>query len=212
MVLARFLPRNERFFDFFREAANNAVEVATLLYEALEHPEDAERKVRRLRDLEHRGDEISHQVFNALNRTFVTPLDREDIRALTSKLDDFVDDMEEVGRRIRLYKIARPTEPALLLARIIRDQAGVLAQAVPLLEHTKESEALMRQIVEINRLEDEADDALNQALGGLYDAATDIPSLIQALHWGEIYNLLEEATDRAEDVANTLEAIVIKNA
>ena len=212
MVLARFLPRNERFFDFFREAATNAGEVATLLYEALEHPEEAERKIRRMRDLEHRGDEISHQVFNALNRTFVTPLDREDISDLTSKLDDFVDDMEEVGRRIRLYKIVQPTKPALLLARIIREQAAVVAKAVPLLENTKQSDELMHQIVEINRLEDEADDALNGALGSLYDGATDIPSLVQALHWGEIYNLMEDATDRGEDVANTLEAIVMKNA
>lgn len=212
MVLARFLPRDERFFDFFREAADNAAEVSALLYDTLEHPEDAERKIRRLRDLEHRGDDISHQVFNALNRTFVTPLDREDIRELTSKLDDFVDDMEEVGRRVRLYKIAQPSQPALLLARIIRDQAGVLAKAIPLLEHTKQSEELMRQVVEINRLEDEADDALNGALGGLYDNATDIPSLVRALHWGEIYNLLEDASDRGEDVANTLEAIVMKNA
>jgi len=212
MVLARFLPRDEKFFDYFREAATNATEVATLLYEVLDQPQDAERKIRRMRDLEHRGDEITHQVYNALNRTFVTPLDREDIRDLASKIDDFTDDMEEIGRRVRLYKIAEPTKPAVLLAKIIREQAGIIAQAVSRLENAKEAQVLVHETVEVNRLEDEGDDVLNQALGSLYEGATDIPALVKAIHWGEIYNLLEDTTDRGEDIANTIEAIVMKNA
>ena len=213
MVLARFLPRDEQFFEHFREAAANAAEVAQVLAEVVEGEEDVERKVRRLRDLEHRGDEITHRVFNALDSTFVTPLDREDIRALAGELDDFVDGLEEVGRRLWLYRLAEPTEPIRLLARIVQEQAGLLAEAVPLLEHVgKQAPALRRHVVEIHRLENEADDALNQALATLYDGAVDIPTLVRAIRWGELYGLLEDATDRAEDVANTLEGIVLKHA
>jgi uncharacterized protein Yka (UPF0111/DUF47 family) len=100
MVLARFLPRDEQFFKLFRESAANAAEAARLLFDLFNQQEEIERKVRRMRDLEHEGDEITHEIFNALNRTFVTPLDREDIKELASELDDFVDDIEEVAKRL----------------------------------------------------------------------------------------------------------------
>ena len=213
MVLARFLPRDEQFFDFFRDAAVNAAEVAEVLAEVVELGEGIERKVRRLRDLEHRGDETTHRIFSALNSTFVTPLDREDIQGLAGVLDDFVDDLEEAGRRLWLYRLTEPTEPARLLARILREQAGILAEAVPLLaEVGKQAAALRRHAVEIHRLENEADDALSQALATLYDEAVDIPSLVRAIRWGELYGLLEDATDRAEDVADMLEGIVLRYA
>lgn len=212
MVLARFLPRNERFFDYFRDAASNAREVAHLLVEMLDNYDDVERKVRRMRELERRGDEITHQIYNALNRTFVTPLDREDISDLAGRIDDFVDYVEEVARRMWLYRIAQPTEPARLLARIIGEQAVLIGEAIPFLSNLQESDKLLRLVVEINRLEDEADDILNNALAVLYDHAADIPTLIKAIRWGELYQNLEVATDRGEDVANTLEGIVLKNA
>ncbi|HUZ01340.1 MAG TPA: DUF47 family protein [Thermomicrobiaceae bacterium] len=212
MVLARFLPHDEQFFEFFREAAANAVETAQILAELLTSVDDVERKVRHMRDLEHRGDEITHQVYNALNSTFVTPIDRDDIRALASHIDDFVDYIEETGRRVWLYRIEQPTDRATLIGRIIAEQARIMAQAVPRLERAKEREAVLRYAVEINRLENEADDALSQALAVLYDHVTDIPSLIKAMRWGELYQLLEDATDRAENVANTMEGIVLKNA
>ncbi|MGN6564036.1 MAG: DUF47 domain-containing protein [Thermomicrobiales bacterium] len=212
MVLARFLPRDEKFYEYFNDAARNAAETAQLLVDLVEHYEDVGPKVQRLRDLEHRGDEITHQVFNALNRTFVTPLDREDIRDLASTLDDFVDAIEDVARRLWLYRLPAPTEPARTLARIIGEQAALLAEMVPLLERTKDRDALMRQTVAINRLENEADDIFYNALATLYDGATDIPAVIAAIRWGEIYQELEDATDRAEDVANAVEGIVLKNA
>jgi len=212
MVLARFLPRGEQFFTYFQEAAANATEAAALLLELVEHFNDIERKVRRLRDLEHRGDEITHRVFNALNSTFVTPLDREDIRDLARELDSFVDYIEEAARRMKLYRVEAPNGRALTLARIIREQAEVIAQAIPMLENTKQSDVVLRHTIEINRLENEADDVLSEALAVLYDDAHDIPSLVKAIHWGDLYQLLEDATDRAEDVADTLEAIVLKNA
>ncbi len=213
MVLARFLPRDEQFFGHFDDAAANAAEVARVLVEVVAQGQDVERQVRRLRDLEHRGDEITHNVFNALNSTFVTPLDREDIRDLTAQLDDFVDGLEEAGRRLWLYRLSEPTEPARLLVRILSEQAELLAHAVPLLERAgKEGAVLLRHAVEVHRLENEADEVLNEALASLYDGVTEVPVLVQAMRWGELYGLLEDASDRAEDVANTLEGLVHKHA
>ncbi|HVL22562.1 MAG TPA: DUF47 family protein [Thermomicrobiales bacterium] len=213
MVLTRFLPKNEQFYGHFHDAAANALEVAQLLNEVFGNEEDTERKVRRLHDLEHRGDEISHRIFSALNSTFVTPMDREDIAGLAAELDDFVDDMEEVGKRLWLYRLGAPTEPAKLLARILLEQAQLVEQAMAQLEQVgKNSENLRRYAVEIHRLENEADDTLNDALAALYEGVTEIPDLICALRWGELYGLLEDATDRAEDIGDRLEAIVAKYA
>jgi predicted phosphate transport protein (TIGR00153 family) len=213
MVLARFLPRDEQFFNHFRDAAENAAETARLLAEVIENGTEPERKVRRLRDLEQHGDEISHRIFSALNSTFVTPLDRDDIRGLTTALDDFVDDLEEAGKRLWLYRLGAPTEPARLFARLLKEQGDTILRAVPLLEHTgTNAQELRRCVLELHRLENEGDDALSVALAALYDGATEIPALICALRWGEIYQLLEDASDRGEDVADTLEGILLKYA
>jgi predicted phosphate transport protein (TIGR00153 family) len=213
MVLARFLPRDEQFFAHFRDAAENAAETARLLVEVVDNGSETERKVRRLRDLEHQGDEISHRIFSALNSTFVTPLDREDIRDLTTALDNFVDDVEEAGKRLWLYRLGAPTEAARLFARLLKEQGETIARAVPLLEHTGDNaKEIRRWVLELHRLENEGDDALNNALAALYDGATEIPELICALRWGELYQLLEQASDRGEDVADCLEGILLKYA
>jgi predicted phosphate transport protein (TIGR00153 family) len=213
MVLARFLPHDEQFFEFFGEAAANAVETARLLQEIIGQSGDLERKSRRLRDLEHQGDEITHRVFSALNSTFVTPLDRDDIRDLAGQIDNLVDDLEEAGQRFILYKIDKATPTAQLFVRIIVEQAEIVARAVPALEHLpKRAAELRNDILEIHRLENEADDALSQVLAKLYDGVTEVPELIKAIRWGDLYALFEDATDSAEDIANTLEGIMLKNA
>ncbi len=211
MALARFLPRNERFFEYFQKAAENAAAVARVLEDLLEDYTDVERKVRLARDLEHRGDEITHQIFDALNRTFLTPLDRDDITELTARLDDFTDAIEEVVRGFWIARIDKPTEHSRLLARIIKDQAVSLADAVSLLANARQRDHLLTCTVEIKRLESEADEVLDQAEIGLYEGVGEIGALIKAIRWGDIYQYLESATDRAEDIANTLETIVVKN-
>ncbi|MEO6892279.1 MAG: DUF47 family protein [Ktedonobacteraceae bacterium] len=212
MVLARFLPRDEHFFDYFHEAAANAAEVAQALSDLLDDYSDVERKARRVRDLEHRGDEITHQIYSALNRTFVTPLDREDIADLSSRLDDFVDTIEQAVRRTWLYRIDEPTEHARLLAHIINEQGMLIASIVPLLKKRKQWDDLLHRTIDIHRLENEADEVLDRALMGQFEGVSDIQGLIKAIRWGEIYQDLEDASDRAEDIANTLEGIVVKNA
>jgi predicted phosphate transport protein (TIGR00153 family) len=212
MVLARFLPRDERFFDYFRQAADNAAEVARALCDLLENYSDIERKARQVRDLERKGDDITHQIFKALNSTFVTPLDREDIADLANRLDDFVDALEEAARRIRLYNIDQPNDYARRMARVIDQQATLIAGTVPLLESRRQWDKLLQCSIDINRLEGEADEVLDQALPRQFDGVSDMSSLIKAMRWGEIYQYLEDAADRGEDIADTLERIVVKNA
>ena len=212
MVLARFLPQDERFFDYFQKAVENAAEVAQAMRDLFDNYSEVERKARRVRDLEHRGDEITHQIFDALNRTFVTPFDREDITDLAGRLDDFVDTIEQAVRRTWLYRMDEPTEHARMLDRIIDDQAKLIASTIPHLENRRQWDHMLHCTIDIQRLENEADDVLDQALMGQFDEVSDIRGLIKGIHWGEIYQDLEDATDRAEDVADTLERIVVKNA
>jgi uncharacterized protein len=208
----RLIPQDERFFDLFNRSASNTLEGARLLHELLTNFVDVERKARHLKDIEHTGDEITHEVFRALNRTFVTPLDREDISNLASSLDDVIDWIEEVARRIRLYRIDQPTPIARQFARVILEQAELIARAVPLLEERKNADALQRATQEIHRLENEADDLLAEAIATLYDDVTEVPQLIQAMRWNDIYQLLEDSTDKAEGVATALSNIALKNA
>ncbi len=212
MVFARFLPKNEAFFELFDAAAENAVEVATMLATVIAQEGDQGRQIRKLHDLEHRGDEITHSIFNALNSTFVTPLDREDIQGLAAEIDDFVDDLEEAAERLRLYQLTEPSETAQLFARIICEQARAIAQALKLLpELGKNLESVRGYVVEIHRLENEADDALRDVLGRLYADVTEVPELVRRIQWRELFSLLENATDRAEDVADVLEGILLKH-
>lgn len=178
MVLARFLPQDERFFEYFQRVASNAAEVAQELYNLLDDYTEVERKTRRVSDLEHLGDEITHQIYDALNRTFVTPLDREDITDLAGRIDDFVDAIEHAARRIWLYRIDEPTEYACTLARIINEQGKLIATTVPHLEHRQQWKHMLQCTIDIQRLENEADDVLDQAVMNQFNDTTDIASLI----------------------------------
>jgi predicted phosphate transport protein (TIGR00153 family) len=208
----RLIPQDDRFFDLFNRSADNTLEGARLLYDLLESYDDIERKARHLKDIEHTGDEITHEVFRALNRTFVTPLDREDISHLASALDDVIDWIEETSRYIRLAKIDAPTPLARQFGKVILEQCEQIARAVPLLEERRNADALQRATQEIHRLENEGDDLLAEAVAHLYDGVTQVPELICAMRWGDIYQLLEDTTDKAEQVATALSNIALKNA
>jgi uncharacterized protein len=171
-----------------------------------------DRKARHLKAVEHTGDEITHEVFRALNRTFVTPIDREDISHLASALDDVIDWIEEVARRIRLYRIDQPTTISRDFGKVILEQCEHIARAVPLLEVRKNIEAMERSTQEVHRLENEGDDLLADAIATLYDGVTEVPQLIRAMRWDDIYQLLEDTTDKAEGVATVLSNIALKHA
>lgn len=208
----RLIPQDARFFDLFNRSAENVLEGARLLDDLLQNYVDIERKARHLKDIEHTGDEITHEVFGALNRTFVTPIDRDDISNLASSMDDVIDWIEEVGRRIHLYRVDEPTPIARQFSRVILEQSEQIARAVPLLENRRDANPLQRAIEEIHRLENEADDLLAQAIAHLYDGVTEVPQLIKAMRWNDLYQLLEDTTDKCENVAVVLSNIALKNA
>jgi predicted phosphate transport protein (TIGR00153 family) len=208
----RLIPQDARFFDLFNRSAENVLEGARLLDDLLQNYVDIERKARHLKDIEHTGDEITHEVFGALNRTFVTPIDRDDISNLASSMDDVIDWIEEVGRRVHLYHVDEPTPIARQFSRVILEQSEQIARAVPLLENRRETDALQRATQEIHRLENEADDLLAQAIAHLYDGVTEVPELIKAMRWNDLYQLLEDTTDKCENVATVLSNIALKNA
>ena len=209
--MARFLraPREMKFYDFFEQSASNLVVAAELLADLFNNYEDVEAKVSRMEDLEHQGDSITHQIMQHLHRTFVTPIDREDIARLANSLDDVMDFIEGAARTAFLYHIAQPTERARKLASIIVTVTKELNEVIPLLRNHKHFKQILEKCVEINTLENEADDVHHAALAELFDNTMDIYEIIK---WREIYELLESATDRAEDVANVLEGIVLKHA
>ena len=208
MPTLRFLPERTDFFISFRAAATTAAEAAHLLTDLFTGQEPPDQAVVRLRDLEHRGDEITQEIFTALARNLIAPLGFADIRTLARQLDDVTDAIDDVGQRLVLYHLLPVTEVAQQLTRIIQVQAESLAAAVALIEHGKHREALERHVAEIHRLETEADAVVHEGLTGLYDGVTAIPVFVSAMRWGELYGLLEEATDRAETVANTLQGIM----
>jgi uncharacterized protein Yka (UPF0111/DUF47 family) len=208
MPALQFLPERTDFFVSFRAAATNASEAADLLTDLVTGQERPDQAVPRLRDLEHRGDEITHDVFSALARNFIAPLSYKDIRALTRQLDDITDAIDAVGQRLELYHLLPATEVAQRLTCIIQAQAESLAAAVRLIPQGKHRDALEGHVAEIHRLETEADHVLQHGLAGLYDGVTAIPAFVHATGWGELYRLLEDTTDRAETVANTLQGIM----
>jgi predicted phosphate transport protein (TIGR00153 family) len=188
------------------------VEAGKALVLALENPEALDTQAAHLTEVEHWADEVTHQIMAALNRTFVTPIDREDIADLAHALDDVVDFMEAALTRMLLFKLRVPSRLAQDLARIVLLQAEAIRRAIPLLRHKSDMERIHDCLVEINRLENEGDRLLERALASLYDDVPDMQGLVERLKWREVYELLETATDRSEDVANVLEAIVLKHA
>jgi hypothetical protein len=206
-VLTRFLPRRPDFYAQFRMVTGNAAEATAILVDLVEHAVDAEPRKRRLRDLEHRGDELTHQIFASLASALIVPIGREAVQALAGALDDFVDAMDEAGTRLVLYRLERPPDAARGLARIIRQQADAVVQTLSRLEDAAHDDAVFQRVRELHRLETEADDLHADALATVYDGATDVPAVARALRWGEIYRVLEEATDHAERVADLIEEI-----
>jgi predicted phosphate transport protein (TIGR00153 family) len=166
-----------------------------------------EERVRLLKEIEHRGDEMTHNILTKLNQTFITPFDREDIHQLASSLDDVLDFTYAAGVRLTMYKIISAPEAAPKLADILVRQTDQLSQAMGRLE--KNHDHVLENCVEINRLENEADQVARTAIAVLFDKEKDPISLIKLK---ELFEVLETATDKAEDVANVLEAVVLKSA
>ncbi|MBM3802017.1 MAG: DUF47 domain-containing protein [Acidimicrobiia bacterium] len=202
----RLIPKEEKFFDMFVHMAENAHESSKLLKALMGPDADVPNLAESIKALEHKGDRMTHDLFVKLNRTFVVPIDREDIYRLSSCIDDVIDLIESVARRMVLFKVGRASEPAQQLAHLLTRSTSEVVAAV---SELKNGLTVMEHCIEINRLEDEADHIYHLALGQLFDEEKDPISLIK---WKEIYETLETSLDKCEDVANVIESIVLKNA
>lgn len=200
-----FSPHKEKFFDLFKQSAENALAGARLLKEMLDRYENPQDSWKKLKDLEHEGDRITHRTIRSLNQTFLTPIDAEDIHALTTALDNVMDAIEAAASRMILFKIDRPTPEAVELCEIIVTSTEQLVKAV---SHMPRLDDIDEYCIEINRLENAADDIYRKAIGNLFNNGS---APIDVIKWLDIYEILESATDRCEDVANVLETVGLKN-
>jgi len=209
MVRLSFMPREQKFYDLFEESARNAVKAAQALKEMVDSWQFIDSHVAEITEMEHGGDTITHQVMSLLHRTFITPFDREDIALLAHTMDDIVDFIHSAADSMFIYKITGPTKRAQELADVIVQGAIEVEKAISGLRHKSEFKKMLEQCVEINRLENVADRIYRAAIGELFDNTSDIAQIIK---WREIYEHMESATDRCEDVADVIEGVALKHA
>ena len=203
----RLIPKELSFFDQFEQLAAILLKAAGLLVEATERSEMLAENAKRIERLEHDGDQVTHEIMTRLNKTFITPLDREDIHGLTTDLDDVLDLIEAATERFILYKVTAITSEAKQIAQVIQQQVQEVHQIMPKLRKLRH-EDILAHCIEINRLENVADRLLRDAFAAMFNGN---PDPIYVLKWRELYEVLESATDKCEDVANVIESIVLKN-
>ena len=201
------IPKDEKFFVMFKEMTTTIIEGAQLLKELMDHFEDPQLSQKMIKDVEHKADHLTHEIIKKLNKSFVTPLDREDIYALSGALDDILDLIDASAQRIVMYNVDKPTPAAKELAFLILKSCQAIDKAVALLGG--KLEPIAEYCMEVNSLENEADRVCREAVSRLFDEEKDP---IQLIKWKEIYETLESATDKCEDAANILESVVVKNA
>jgi len=206
MVRLRLIPQKREFFDLYCKASANAVEIARLLVELLERfPDGLADLQRRIKQCERRGDTLTYDLVDLLNRTFVTPFDRDDMYRLAGALDDICDFVDEVADNVGLYGVRQIPPEARQQADVVVRAAQKLDEAVGLLEGFRDSK---QQLVELRQLEDEGDRIVRDAVAGLFRSGQDAISIIR---WKELHEELEEAVDACENAADVLEAILVKN-
>jgi len=208
-MFRKLIPRQPKFFELFERAAMNVLEGSKRMADLLGNYTDVEAKVKAIKDVEHLGDEILHETMALLNTTFITPIDREDIHTLISKIDDVLDFMDASANRLMLYRIAKPTPEMWNLCQTLTRAIEAMVTGVKALKDVKKVDPIRLQCIEINRLENEGDQILRAAMVKLFDEEKDA---IQVIKLKEIYEDMEAAIDRCEDVADTLEGIMLKNA
>ncbi|HLG93892.1 MAG TPA: DUF47 family protein [candidate division Zixibacteria bacterium] len=201
--------KEEAFFDMFERATKNLSVSVEVFVEMIKDFKGLEKGVQQLDELEHEGDIITHEIMDKLNRTFITPLDRDDIHAIAAGIDDVLDLTEEVADRIYLYKLEKPTQNLIQMAQILHQSVGEISKAINSLRDLKRPRRILDYTIEINRLENEADMLLKLTMVDLFEKVT---SPLEIIKWKEIYESLEKAIDKCEDMAVVIESVVVKNA
>jgi predicted phosphate transport protein (TIGR00153 family) len=206
MARITLVPQRKEFYDLFNQASANAVAIARALVDLLaQSPNGSQERIRDIKDLEHEGDRLTHEVVNLLNRTFVTPFDRDDMYRLAGALDDICDHVDEAAGNIVGYGVREIRPAAKAQGDVILRAASKLQEAVARLDGFKDSS---RQLIELRDLEDEGDRLNREAVSELFRTSDDAISIIR---WKDIHEALEEAVDACENAADVLEAIVVKN-
>jgi len=204
----KFMNKGEEFFELFDSVGKNLLKASAALVEFFESFEDMPAKVKVISDLEHDNDLLTHEIIRKLNKTFLTPFDREDIYAIAARMDDVLDLIWGAAQRAQLFKIEEPTQEAAAMARTLASTVELVYKTLNCLRAKKYS-YIQDLCVEIHKLENRNDRMFRETLGKMFEEVKD-PILI--IKWKEVYEILEDASDRCEDVANTFEAIVLKYA
>lgn len=210
-LLHALLPTDDLFFTLFEKDVENLLSAAKTFKELMNpaiSKEERAQKIKKIEELEHRGDEVTHQIFSELGTTFITPFDREDIHTLASKLDDILDYIQGAATRIVLYRVETIEPDHERLAGMVYDAVVELHRAIPRLRNLSSAKEIKECLVRINSLENEADDLFERAIANLFDQCTDPIQLIKSK---ELLVSLETATDQCEDAANAIESIIVKH-
>jgi predicted phosphate transport protein (TIGR00153 family) len=204
--MSKLFKKDEKFFKIFGQMTVYILEAAEILGNMLRNPmADLVPLASKIKDLEHKGDELTHSVIDELNKTFITPIDREDIHDLSAALDDVLDLIDSTATRIVLFRIAEPITAVPEMCAVLLSQAMEMGAAV---SNLQDNDHVVERCIEINRLENDADRLFQSAIASLFDEVKDPIDVIKRK---EIIETLEAATDKAEDVANVLESIIVKN-
>jgi hypothetical protein len=204
-----FLPAEVKFYDYFEKASANLLEGAGCLQKMIENADNIEENAAQITEIEHRGDFIVHEVTNLLPRTLITPIDSDDIHRLVSALDDALDAVEAVSQRMLIYRLTDIKKPARRLAHLITESAQELDAAIRGLRDKGQYKQVIERIVQINTLENNGDRVLQEGLTSLVEHRED---MFEFICWKEIYELLEDATDRIEDAGDVIQKVIIANA
>ena len=202
------IPREEKFYDLFEQQVKGISEAAHVFLELVQDWDRKHPGIARLRDLEHECDITTHEIMDKLNRTFVTPIDREDIHSLAKELDDVVDIIQAISERMLLFNIDKTTEDLLELAKTLEEAVSNVSKAVTAIRELNRPRRILDYCIEINRLENRGDRTSERAIGALFDKNNDP---MEVLKWKEIYDSTEGAIDKCEDIANIIEGIVVKH-
>ena len=205
-MLRRLLPRETSFFDFFEQHAELTVDGATEFVAMVSVAVNIDAKARRIKEIEHETDIITHRCVEALHKTVITPIDSTQIHRLITRMDDVMDCIEAAAERIALYRLREMTSEVRDMADVLKSATQVVLEACQLLRNLRDPQAILKKCIDINRLENEADAILRRAVARLFDQEQDPVMIIK---WKEIYESLESAADRCEDVANIIENVVL---
>lgn len=208
-MFGRFLPRETSFFDFFEQHAQLTVEGTKEFLSLVQTGANVETKCRRISDIEHETDQITHRCVEALHKVFITPIDRDSIHRLITKMDDIMDFVEAAAERVELYELRTMTQDVRDLADVLHRSAVQVEAATRGLRNLKDPQTTLKLCIDINRLENEADAILRRSVARLFKDET---NPITVIKWKEIYESLENASDRCEDVANIIEGVILEHA